>query len=253
MGAVGLQVLSGVNERTEGLIKLQRKIEAYRQVQNDTTTQLYTVSSALLSSDERTFESTLRQFDQFGFDADRLAFVANDEMELLGRFQQDYDRFVEIVTQAIELIRGGRAAEARDLQMAQASPIADRLERLTNQLVHKAEADMVAGIDASNQAYAASRWVVVSFAVASILLAIILGYAISKSLTVPLMRVEARLKEIAAGEFSRRVDVVNRDELGTLAANVNRTSEELGSLYQQLEAANLAQLYQLAAKSEENQ
>ena len=37
MGAVGLQVLSGVNQRADELIKLQRKIEAYRQVQHDTT------------------------------------------------------------------------------------------------------------------------------------------------------------------------------------------------------------------------
>jgi CHASE3 domain sensor protein len=41
VGAVGLYVLSGVNARTEELIKLQRKIEAYRQVQHDTTSQLY--------------------------------------------------------------------------------------------------------------------------------------------------------------------------------------------------------------------
>ena len=53
MGAVGLQVLSGVNQRADELIKLQRKIEAYRQVQHDTTSQLYSVSSALLSSDDR--------------------------------------------------------------------------------------------------------------------------------------------------------------------------------------------------------
>ena len=30
---------------------------------------------------------------------DRLQFVAKDEVELLGQFRQDYDRFVEIVTQ----------------------------------------------------------------------------------------------------------------------------------------------------------
>jgi CHASE3 domain sensor protein len=46
MGVVGLQVLGGVNQRTDELIKLQRKIEAYRQVQHDTTSQLYSVSSA---------------------------------------------------------------------------------------------------------------------------------------------------------------------------------------------------------------
>ena len=54
LGAVGLQVLSRVNQRTDELIGLQRKIEAYRQVQHDTTTQLYSVSSALLSTDEFT-------------------------------------------------------------------------------------------------------------------------------------------------------------------------------------------------------
>jgi CHASE3 domain sensor protein len=63
VGAVGLQVLSGVNQRTEELIKLQRKIEAYRQVQHDTTSQLYSVSAALLLADEQTMSSTLRQLN----------------------------------------------------------------------------------------------------------------------------------------------------------------------------------------------
>ena len=44
LGAVGLQVLSGVNDQTNELIKLQRKIAAYRQVQHDTTNQLYSIS-----------------------------------------------------------------------------------------------------------------------------------------------------------------------------------------------------------------
>jgi hypothetical protein len=54
------------------------------------------------------------------------------------------------VTQSTkELIRGGRTPEAKELQLQQASPLADRLERLTNQLVNKAEADVVAGIEVS--------------------------------------------------------------------------------------------------------
>ena len=47
MGVVSLQVLRGVNQRNDELIKLQRKVEAYRQVQHDITGQLYGVSSAL--------------------------------------------------------------------------------------------------------------------------------------------------------------------------------------------------------------
>jgi signal transduction histidine kinase len=249
MGAVGLEVLSGVNQRTEELIKLQRKIEAYRQVQHDTTSQLYGVSSALLSSDDQTLSSALRQLNQFGYDVDRLQFVAKDEVELLDRFRQDYDRFTDIVTHGVELIRAGKSDEARELQVAQAAPLADRLERLTNQLVNKAEADMVTGIEASDRAYVTSQWVVVGFALGSITLAIIFGYAISRSLIGPLAEVETGLKQIAGGDFSQRVHVVNRDELGALAENVNRTCEELGRLYQQLEAANLAKSRFIAAAS----
>jgi CHASE3 domain sensor protein len=82
LGAVGLEALSGVNRRTEELIKLQRKIEAYRQVQHDTTSQLYSVATASLQGDEQTLSSTLRQLNQFGYDVDRLEFVAKDEVEL---------------------------------------------------------------------------------------------------------------------------------------------------------------------------
>src|SRR5882724_3106667 len=128
MGAVGLHVLSGVNQRTDELIRLQREIEAYRQVQHDTTNQLYSVSSVLLSSDDATLESTLRQLDQFGYNVDRLQFVAKDEIDLLDRFRQDYDQFTNIVRQVVELIRAGRVPEARELQMAQAASLADRLE-----------------------------------------------------------------------------------------------------------------------------
>ena len=236
VGAVGLYVLSGVNARTEELIKLQRKIEAYRQVQHDTTNQLYSVSSALLASDDTTLSSTLRQLNQFGYDVDRLQFVAKDEVELLGRFRQDYDRFVAIVTQVVEMLRANRAAEAREMQAAQAAPLADRLERLTNQLVNKAEADMVAGIEASKQAYESSQYVVIAFALGSIALALALGYVISWSMIGPVKEIEARLNRIAAGDFAQRVHVVNRDELGVLAANVNRMCEELGRLYQQLQS-----------------
>ena len=226
VGVVGLQGLREVNDRTEQLIKLQRKIEAYRQVQYDTTSQLYSVASALGSSDERTLDSTLRQLNQFGYNVDRLEFVAKDEVELLEQFREDYERFIAVVARVVDLIRSGRIVEAREMQQ-QASPLADRLERLTSQLVNKAEADMVTGIESSSSTYATSQRLVIAFALGSIALALGLGYVISWSLIGPVKAIEARLDEIAAGDFTRHLNVVSRDELGVLAANVNRMSEEL--------------------------
>jgi len=238
VGFVGLQVLSGVNRRSEDVVKLQRKIAAYRQLQHDTTAQLYSVASALLVPEEQTLQATLRQLNQFGYDLDRLQFVAKDEVELLGQVRKDYDQFIQVVVQVVELIHAGKVAEGRELQRAQASPLADRLERLTNQLVNRAEADTVASIEASHAAYVTSRWVVIGFAVGSIGLALILGYAISWSLIGPVKRMDTRLSEIASGDFSKQIEVSNRDELGTLAANLNQMNDELGQLYGKLEAAN---------------
>jgi len=236
LGAVGLNVLGGVNDRTTALIKSERKIAAYRQVQHDITSQLYRVSAALVAADEQTLASTLRQLNQFGYDLERLQFVAGDEVELLARVRLDYDRFVAVVTRLVELIRGGVVAAAHEAQVKEAQPLADSLERLTNQLVNKAEADMVAGIDASEEAYRTSRAIVIAFAVGSIGLALLLGRTISWSLIGPITEIGARLGRIAEGDFTQRVSVANRDELGALGANVNRTSEQLGKLYGDLRA-----------------
>ncbi|MEW6297151.1 MAG: hypothetical protein AB1671_05345 [Thermodesulfobacteriota bacterium] len=74
VGAVSLQVLSDSNRRAEELVALHRKIAAYRQIQHNTTSQLYSVASALLVPDAQTLEATLRQLNQFGHDLDRLQF-----------------------------------------------------------------------------------------------------------------------------------------------------------------------------------
>jgi signal transduction histidine kinase/CheY-like chemotaxis protein len=249
VGVVGLEVLSGVNRRVEELVTLQRKIAAYRQLHHDTTAQLYSVTAALLVPEDRTLEATLRQLNQFGYDYDRLQFVAKDEVELLAEVRKEYDQFIQVVARVVELIREGKALEGRALQVAQAGPLADRMERLTNQLVNRAEAEMVASIEASHEANLTSQWIIIGFGVGSIALALVLGYAISWSVVKPVKQMDARFNEMASGDFSRRIEVPNRDELGSLAANLNRMNDELGRLYQQLEAANLAKSRFLAAAS----
>jgi len=251
VGTVGLEALSRVNRGAQDLVNLQRKIAAYRQLQHDTTSQLYAVSAALVVPEESARDATLRQLNQFGYDLDRLQFVAKDEVELLGQVRDDYEKFIQVVTRVIDMIREGKAAEGREVQFKEAGPLADHLERLTNQLVNRAEADMLASIEAGQTTYANSRWIVVTIAAASILLALVLGYVISWSLIDPVRHMDQRLQEIASGDFSRHVTVANRDELGTLATNLNRMNDELKVLYEQLEAANRHKSRFLASVSHE--
>ena len=99
------------------------------------------------------------------------------------------------------MIAGGRSPRAGRLQRTQASPLADRLERLTNELVNRAEAEMVARVEVSHAAYHTARWVVIGFAVGSIGLALVLGYAISWSLIGPVQRMDVQLAPDRVGRF----------------------------------------------------
>jgi signal transduction histidine kinase len=238
VGVVSLSELDRVNQRAEEFVKLQRKIAAYRQIQHDTISQLYRAASALLIADVRTLDAELRQLSQFGYDLDRLQYVAKDEVQILERVRADYDAFIGVVTEVVELIRADKVGDQREARLARAGALADRLERLTNELVNKAEADMVAQIDDSQAGYLVSRRLVIGFALGSIVLALALGYAMSLSLIRPVRQMDKRFGEIAAGDFSKQVIVPNRDEFGELAADLNRMSAELGRLYTQIEMAN---------------
>ena len=90
LGAIGLLAVREVGRRAVDLVSLQHKIDAYRQMQHDTLRQLYVVSSALTAPDNATLSSALRQINQFGYDLDRVAFVAKDEVALLGRLREDH-------------------------------------------------------------------------------------------------------------------------------------------------------------------
>lgn len=249
LGTVGLQVLSSVNHRTEELVKLQRKVAAYRQLQIDAADQLYSVGSALsVVPDEYRTYIALQQLNQFGRDLDRVKSVAKDKVQMLGgvteedlmlpRVRQMYSEFFQVVTQIVELTRHRKVVESRVLQ-PEAAFLATELERFTRRLGDLADADMAASIEVSHTAYATSQKLVIGFALGSIGLALLLGYAISWSLIGPVKRIGAQLRQIASGDFSQRVEIPNRDELGALGANLNHMSEKLGQLYQQLEAQSV--------------
>jgi signal transduction histidine kinase/HAMP domain-containing protein len=221
LGAVGLQALTGVNRRAEELVQRHERIAAYRKFQRDT------LLPPSWSWNERTLKATLEQLKQFGYELDQLQVAAVDDAEPLARVRENYDRFITVVGQIIETMNAGRAAEGRNLQLTQAGPLADQLERFTNDLVNKAELDLAASTDATQAAYIKSRWIVIGFAVGSIALALVLGYAISWSLIGPVKLMDGRLRLVASGDLSQRVEVSNRDELGALAEQFNRMAGQL--------------------------
>src|SRR5439155_23876215 len=110
----------------------------------------------------------------------------------------------------------------------------DGLALLTDQLVNRADAEVVQGVADTRDAYARSQIVVVAFAGAGLLFALVLALVIALSILGPLRAIGARVERIAQGDFTGHLRVENRDELGTLATNVDRMRDQLGVLYDQL-------------------
>jgi signal transduction histidine kinase len=113
----------------------------------------------------------------------------------------------------------------------------------------RARATALAATD--RRSYSRSRDLLIGAGVGSLLLALALALLLSDSLLVPLQKTQRRLATIAAGDFSGHVEVPNRDEIGALAADVNRMSDELQRLYQELETASRHKSDFLATMSHE--
>jgi signal transduction histidine kinase len=113
-----------------------------------------------------------------------------------------------------------------DLEPA-AQSLADRASHKTDLLVA-----------ANRSSYQSSRNLFIGAAAGAVVLALLLGYFLSWSLIGPIQRVVGRLGGIASGDFSRHVEVANRDELGDLASRVNQMNDELQRLYRELETVS---------------
>ena len=179
-------------------------------------------------------DAALRQVAATGYSFDRLRYVDPEERDTVARIGGVQTAFAAATTRTLDLVTAGRIAEAETAQTMEVTPLGDGLALLTDQLVNRADAEVAQGVADTRDAYARSQIVVVAFAGASLLFALVLALVIALSILGPLRAIGARVERIAQGDFSGHLRVDNRDELGTLAANVDRMRDQLGVLYDKL-------------------
>jgi len=265
VGALGLRVLAQSDDRVSELGPLQQRAAAYGKLQSDIASvrlllpenlspddDFFTVwpgaapiplkGDARLAVDQAVANQVKRIAPATS--PDRLGFAppAQDE-SVLDEIREESLRLSSLMD---ELIR-----DPNDSRRGQAMGLAADLNQLASELTNATTAKASDLIAENARAYASSRSLYVGVAVGAIGLALLLGFVLSWSVVGPIQRIDPRLAAIAGGDFSGHVDVENRDELGALAANVNRTNDELRRVYSELEEASRHKSEFLASMSHE--
>jgi signal transduction histidine kinase len=260
VAVLGLRVLGQSNARGDALRTLQLRAATYQglQTQSHQLRQLLALRvgqdpslNTYLSGDasgvrggdswvlvDRTIAAMLSQLGP-ATNESRFGFVppAADE-RLLDRIRLDYRRFSRTVAQILAVDRAGSTGDTVRPLLTTAINTNNDLVTLAGRLATTTSAQAGALIAQNASTYASSRDLFIAVGAAAIFLAVLLGFVLSWSVIGPVQRTEARLAEIAAGDFSRHIEVQNRDELGALAENLNRMNDELRRLYEELETVN---------------
>jgi signal transduction histidine kinase len=157
---------------------------------------------------------------------------------VIKRIQADYQKIFDAVQRIKTLDSSGAAGFGAVRHVKLAVETGEDLYNHAFDLASRTTTQTRALVKVNRGAYGSSRNLFVGVGAGSVLLALALGLALAGALVRPIQRTESRLAKIAAGDFSGHVEVPNRDELGSLAENVNRMNDELQRVYGELETAS---------------
>ncbi|MGI9391444.1 MAG: HAMP domain-containing protein, partial [Boseongicola sp.] len=246
----GLIALQQANERTEKLLRDQERIAFYNELYGSLSNLIAIAASAQIDrtdvrEDRDNFMFTVpgrlivdRVQDLQGYVGQGVRMFGRAGMPgetIIENTRSELNKLPAIGARVKALRQEGAYSEAGTVSRQEFAPIVFRLQRDTFTVVQQIEVEMAETAKSTALAYEASRRQVIASALVAVGLALLLGYAISSSLIWPVRRIGQTLGMIASGDFDARVTVPNRDELGELAANVNVTSERLGTLYDEVE------------------
>ncbi len=243
MGGLSVAVLNRVNHQVDTLTALNRQTDLARDMIYKVTVQMHYRAMALVTEgadDEAEYDAKLMDA-KAAFLSDLAAiraFPEPDRTQFFNDLGATNETFATSSDQVTALSVAGDTDRALAMHLDQEHPISHQLEAALNSLIADSEQRVVAETAAFKSDRRFLTIAVATFSALSLLGALLLGAVLSWSLIRPVRRVDHALASIADGDFETRVVVPNRDEFGSLTSNLNRTTEQLSTLYTDLGTLN---------------
>jgi signal transduction histidine kinase len=258
MGAISLEIMSRMAQQSEAMHRAHERVTSAAEAQHALAMQMNYTAMALILRDEATIGKILKENNRLNTMLAEIEDAAPaEERGVIQRIRAAQSDVMATVADVANLVRDGKIDQAMQLQLSSGYPLFQQVESLVETVVGIEERNMAQQLQATTRANRHALYLMGGLVVASLFLALFLGFVTSWSFILPVRQAQSFLARVAKGDFSTTVKVDNRDEFGGLAAQMNKMSAELRRLYEeqrtvarQLEGLNVQLARASQAKSE---
>jgi len=239
MGLLSIVVINSMNRQMERVVLLQEQTDLARQGIYAVTAQSHYRAMALITEVDSWNEKIVQAKADFARDMDAIRATADPEvMTILDRLDSHDTRFSAASDEVQRLYDAGDLESAENVHISAEHEISHDLEDDLNVLINLLSQEARQEQAAFQNSRQFLTITVAAFSAVSLLTALAMGAVLSWSVIRPVRKIDVALARIADGDFGQVVDVPNRDEFGRLTVNLNRTSSQLASLYEDLSSLN---------------
>jgi class 3 adenylate cyclase/CHASE3 domain sensor protein len=239
MGILSILVIGQMNQHANQLIELHRLSDLARQGIYGVTAQSHYRAMALITEVDTYNDKIDLAKANFVAQLDAIAEIGGPGVqESVDRLREIDRRFAEASREVTALYEAGDLDRALDLHISAEHEISHELEDELNTLITSTEQRIDQAAVELGSLHRFLMIAVGAFSGVSLLIALALGAVLSWSVIRPVRKVDHALARIAGGDFDEQVEVPNRDEFGRLTVNLNRTSDRLAKLYNDMTELN---------------
>lgn len=231
MAALSLLVIGRMNERVVDLNRLDAKSSRAQQMLYDVTLQSHYRAMALLTRDDKYNASVAETKASF---SDLLAASERadpSERNFYAGVRKVNDGYAKSGQKVLALYEAGDITGAIRVHLDEEHPASHILEASMKGLIAKSDAEKTQARAAFRSDRRLFTTMVVIFSATAVLVAMLLGFLLSWAFLLPVRKIGHALSRITGGNVKQQVEVPNRDEFGTLAHDLNDTSDRLAMLF----------------------
>jgi len=235
--------LSDINDVSTHLQKVRIYIRDYFASRDDQSR----------ARNEKKIAASKNEIDSYMIDFEK-TILTEDGRKSFQELKADFDAYYRVLERTTSMAKKGDIANASAQYLDEGSPIVARIDDAVTRLV-----DMKKGIakNISDENTAMANRTVLMMCVVIVcafFISILIGFAIARGIQGPVEKGLAFAQKIAAGDFTERINLDQKDELGQLGKALNTAADDLEKMVADIivGSQNLVQAIQEISAGNEN-